>query len=136
LLIVPERKIAIAMLTNVGTAPFDLALAVLAECLGLDPDTALPAARLRSWTERISGEYRMYLGQSVTDVGYDDGLVTVQDRESGKMKRLVPAEDFLSSGLCFHYDNQGGRTVCQFVADADAPVLYIDRNRFNRVASK
>ena len=133
LLIVPEQKIAVGLLANVGSAPIDLAVAILAECLGEDPDTVVPGARMRTWTDRICGEYRMYLGQGAIDVQYDEGLITVRDKESGRIVGLVPAEDSLSSGRCYQYDRFGGRSVCQSIDDADPPVLYIERNRYRRV---
>ncbi len=128
---VPDLKLGVVMMGNgPGMAYGRIAETVLALLMGLDPDEALPANRIRARMDRLVGSYTTYRKLETVKVFRRNGLLHVGEEEPGTP--LIP-EDPAYGSLRFYTLSEGLRSPVEFRAREDGGLdLVLDRYVFHK----
>ena len=128
---VTDRKLGVVMMGNgPGMAYGRIAETVLALLMGLDPDEALPANRIRARMDRLVGSYTTYRKLETVKVFKRNGLLHVGEDEPGTP--LIP-EDPAYGSLRFYTLSEGLRSPVEFRAREDGGLdLVLDRYVFHK----
>jgi CubicO group peptidase (beta-lactamase class C family) len=128
---VPDLKLGVVMMGNgPGMAYGRIAETVLALLMGLDPDEALPANRIRARMDLLVGSYTTYRKLETVKVFRRNGLLHVGEEEPGTP--LIP-EDPAYGSLRFYTLSEGLRSPVEFKARKDGGFdLVLDRYVFHK----
>lgn len=135
---VPERKIGVAMASNVAGFPHaTVAQGVLAALMGHTPEEAIPTIRVWERMRTLTGTYETYKGLAKAEVVSRGGLLYLVQKGyvSDVAVPLIPEEDNLE-GDRFYILSEGVRQPVEFVVESkDLIDLYVERNRYHKLRS-
>ena len=137
LALVPEHKIGIAMASNIAGFPHAaIAQGALAVLMGYDPEEAVPTLKIWKRMETLTGKYETYKGLARAEVVNRGGrLYVVQKGQTSDVTiPLIPEDDMLS-GNRFYVWTEGVRQPVEFAVESKDKIdMYIERNRYHKVA--
>jgi CubicO group peptidase (beta-lactamase class C family) len=135
----PEEKVGVVGLNNVGGFPNPVIVAVLALLLGKDPAQDVPYFRRKSHHARLAGSYQSYKGIHRIDVISRGGLLYLESgNPDGRMSTpLVPGSDDPECLEYYEISTFGGREYRYFLIDEAGGIdLFVHRTRYHKMAGK
>ena len=114
---VPSERIGVVMMGNSSGMSYPpIAEAVLAILMGEDPETAVPALRIRKRMQQLEGPYAVYRDVKTVDVVNHGGLLYLERERNGSQVPLIP-EDPTYRTLDFYTLSDGQKSPVNFRID-------------------
>ena len=137
LALVPEHGAGVAMASNIAGFPHaPVAQGILAALMGHDPAKTIPTLRIWERMRTLTGSYETYRGLAKAEVASRGGLLYLVQKgfDTDAATPLIPEDDMLESDR-FYILSEGVRQPVEFVIGPEKIDLYVERNRYHKVAS-
>lgn len=132
-----DRGLGIALGCNAqpDTSPEKLAIELLAEITGTEPETVLPKRATEQKERRVIGEYAAYGGLQEAIVSRTDEFLEVEYSSpmGAESMRLIPASAGPHDYTFRVAKRSAKRTTIEFFVEGDDVELLINRNLYERV---
>jgi hypothetical protein len=125
------------MASNIAGFPHaPVAHGILAALMGHDPAKAIPTLRIWERMRTLTGSYETYRGLAKAEVVSRGGLLYLVQKgfDADAATPLIPEDDMLESDR-FYILSEGVRQPVEFVIGPEKIDLYVERNRYHKVAS-
>lgn len=137
LALVPEHGTGVAMASNIAGFPHaPVAQGILAALMGHDPVKAIPMLRIWERMRTLTGSYETYRGLAKAEIVSKGGLLYLVQKgfDADTATPLIPENDMLESDR-FYILSEGVRQPVEFAIGPEKIDLYVERNRYHKVAS-